>query len=119
MVTMDRLLKLMVQKSASDLHLTSGAPPQLRIDGTLVKADEEILTAKRTKELTYSILSQDVTSPKAVRDLYCRLLTAARFDHGDMGGAKRAFIRRVGYGLGAVAAEQGCAKVYFLCGAVN
>jgi Tfp pilus assembly pilus retraction ATPase PilT len=31
-----QLLKVMVEKGASDLHITTGSPPQLRIDGQLV-----------------------------------------------------------------------------------
>ena len=54
---MEELLKLMVEKSASDLHISAGAPAQLRIDEKLEKANEEILTAERTKELSYSLLS--------------------------------------------------------------
>jgi twitching motility protein PilT len=54
------LLKLMVERQASDLHITAGSAPQLRIDGNLVGVEEEeILTVERTKELTYSLLSQD------------------------------------------------------------
>ena len=56
---MEKLLKMMVEKGASDLHITAGATPQLRIDEQLVKADEEILTPERTKELTYSLLSRE------------------------------------------------------------
>ena len=33
---MDELLKLMVNKGASDLHLTVPSPPVLRIDGALI-----------------------------------------------------------------------------------
>lgn len=60
MVTMEKLLKQMVEKGASDLHITSGTVPQLRIDEKLVKEGEEVLTAQRTKELTYSLLNQEV-----------------------------------------------------------
>ena len=56
----EALLKLMVERQASDLHITAGSAPQLRIDGDLVGVEEEeILTVERTKELTYSLLSQD------------------------------------------------------------
>lgn len=56
---MEQLLKLVVKKGASDLHITAGAAPQLRIDGKLVKVDDQILTVERTKQLTYSLLSQE------------------------------------------------------------
>ena len=35
-VTLHQLLKTMVDKGASDLHITTGSPPQLRLDGDLV-----------------------------------------------------------------------------------
>ena len=59
MVNMQQLLRLTVEKQASDLHITAGAAPQLRIDGKLVKTDEEILTPQKARELTYSLLSKE------------------------------------------------------------
>jgi len=60
MVNMEQLLKQVVEKGASDLHITAGAMPQIRIDEKLTEADKEVLTPERTKELTYSLLNQDV-----------------------------------------------------------
>ena len=34
-VSLQDLLSLMIEQGASDLHITSGSPPQLRIDGNL------------------------------------------------------------------------------------
>src|SRR3981081_4137958 len=47
----------MVEKGASDLHLTTGSPPQLRIDGELVPLKMSPLTPVETKKLCYSILT--------------------------------------------------------------
>jgi twitching motility protein PilT len=58
MVTLRELLEIMVKKNASDLHLTVGSPPQLRIDGKLAKTDFDILSAEDTKKLAYSIMSE-------------------------------------------------------------
>lgn len=58
MVTLRELLELMAKKAASDLHLTVGSPPQLRIDGKLVKTDFDILTPEETKKLAYSIMNE-------------------------------------------------------------
>ncbi len=58
MVTLRELLELMAKKGASDLHLTVGSPPQLRIDGKLVKMDFEVLTPDETKKLAYSIMNE-------------------------------------------------------------
>jgi twitching motility protein PilT len=52
-----QLLKAMVEKGASDLHVTTGSPPQLRIDGKLVPLKTAPLTPVETKQLSYSILT--------------------------------------------------------------
>jgi twitching motility protein PilT len=52
-----QLLKAMVEKGASDLHITTGSPPQLRIDGDLVPLKMAPLSPVETKQLCYSILT--------------------------------------------------------------
>jgi twitching motility protein PilT len=52
-----QLLKAMLDKGASDLHITTGSPPQLRIDGFLNPLRTEPLTPVDTKQLCYSILT--------------------------------------------------------------
>jgi twitching motility protein PilT len=52
-----QLLKLMIEKKASDLHLTTGSPPQARIDGEMVPLLTEVLTPVETKQLCYSVLT--------------------------------------------------------------
>src|SRR6267378_3789655 len=47
----------MVEKGSSDLHITTGSPPQLRIDGALVPLKTPPLTPVETKQLCYSILA--------------------------------------------------------------
>ncbi|MBP6631440.1 MAG: type IV pilus twitching motility protein PilT [Kofleriaceae bacterium] len=55
--TLHQLLKAMMDKGASDLHVTIGSPPQLRIDGDLVPLRTDPLTPIDTKQLCYSILT--------------------------------------------------------------
>jgi twitching motility protein PilT len=57
MANLHQLLKAMVEKGASDLHITTGSPPQLRIDGELVPLKTPPLTPVETKQLCYSILT--------------------------------------------------------------
>ncbi len=57
MATLYDLLKLMIEKGASDLHITTGSPPRLRIDGKLVSIDHPPLTPADTKTLCYSIMT--------------------------------------------------------------
>ncbi len=56
-VNLQQLLKAMVEKGASDLHITTGAPPELRIDGTLVPLRVNPLGPSDTKQLCYSVLT--------------------------------------------------------------
>jgi twitching motility protein PilT len=51
------LLKIMIEKGASDLHITTASPPRLRVDGKLVPLDHPQLTPVDTKALCYSILT--------------------------------------------------------------
>ncbi len=57
MATLYDLLKMMIEKNASDLHITTGSPPRLRIDGKLINIDHPALTPADTKSLCYSILT--------------------------------------------------------------
>jgi twitching motility protein PilT len=51
------LLKAMLDKGASDLHITTGSPPRLRIDNELVRLQTEPLTPVDTKTLCYSVMN--------------------------------------------------------------
>jgi twitching motility protein PilT len=57
LANLHQLLKAMVEKGASDLHITTGSPPQLRIDGRLVPLKTPPLSPVDTKQLCYSILT--------------------------------------------------------------
>jgi len=57
MATIYDLLKTMIEKGASDLHITTGSPPRLRVDGKLIPLDQQPLTPVDTKSLCYSILT--------------------------------------------------------------
>lgn len=59
MILMDELFQLMKEKNASDLHLTVGVPPVLRIDGKLFATPFEVLTPEKTQSLIYSIMSDE------------------------------------------------------------
>lgn len=57
MATLYDLLKIMIGKDASDLHITTGSPPRLRINGRLTPLDQPPLSPTDTKALCYSILT--------------------------------------------------------------
>ncbi len=53
------LLQEVIQRGASDLHVTVGEVPKLRVDGNLVdSAIKHVLTPKDTLNLAYSILTE-------------------------------------------------------------
>ena len=54
---MKELIELVIKKKASDLHISVGIPPMLRIDGKLVPTEYESLSAQDTKALIFSILT--------------------------------------------------------------
>jgi len=51
------LLKTIIENDATDLHLTTGTPPQIRVYGRLVPLDLSPLTGADTKRLAYSVLT--------------------------------------------------------------
>ncbi len=57
MVELQQLLESVIEKKASDLHITTGSPPQFRINGSLTTFDSVALTATDTKRLCYSVLT--------------------------------------------------------------
>jgi twitching motility protein PilT len=61
-VNLHQLLKTMIEKGASDLHVTAGTPPQIRIDGGLVPLKLPPLTPADTKQLCYSVLTDQQRS---------------------------------------------------------
>ena len=57
--TLNQLLKQMVEQGGSDLHITTNSPPQIRVDGVLKPLNVPPLTPTETKQLSYSILTDN------------------------------------------------------------
>jgi twitching motility protein PilT len=68
MVGIEELLQIMVQRGGSDLHITAGAPPKVRVDGSLVSTEHEVLAPDMTKKIVYSVLTSEQIA-KFERDL--------------------------------------------------
>jgi twitching motility protein PilT len=58
-ITLPQLLRVMIEKGASDLHITAGAPPSLRIDGAIIPMKTAPLGPVETKEICYSALTEE------------------------------------------------------------
>ena len=99
MANMHQLLKAMIEKGASDLHLTTGTAPQLRIDGKLHPLRMPPLSPPETKQLCYSVLTDSQKhrfEESNELDLYFSVQKLSRFranvfiQRGNVAGAFRA-----------------------------
>src|SRR5213592_2320150 len=57
MYTLAELLQKVLLAGSSDLHLTIGIPPQMRVDVKLRPAGDELIGAADTKRLAYSVMT--------------------------------------------------------------
>jgi twitching motility protein PilT len=57
--TLNELLRSMVEQGGSDLHVTTNSAPQIRVDGVLKTLNFDALTPTQTKQLAYSILTDN------------------------------------------------------------
>jgi twitching motility protein PilT len=57
MATLPDLLKTLVEKHGSDLHIATDTPPQVRVHGELERLPLTVLTPAETKQLVYSVLT--------------------------------------------------------------
>jgi twitching motility protein PilT len=58
MANLHDMLKELIERGGSDLHITTNSPPQVRIDGKLVSLDMPPLNPVETKQLCYSVLTE-------------------------------------------------------------
>src|SRR5919199_955403 len=58
MAKIDELIRLMKQQGASDLHLTSGAAPYLRLDGEMLKLNYREVSPEVCRGLIFEILTE-------------------------------------------------------------
>ncbi len=89
------LLILTKERNASDLHLTAGAPPALRINGKLVRVDGAVLTRENLHTLLYDVLTDEQKARfEATHDLdfSLELANVGRF-------RVNAFVQRHGEGM--------------------
>lgn len=52
------LLKLMVSKKASDLFITAGVPPSIKVNGKISPLEQETLTPDRARAVVYSVMNE-------------------------------------------------------------
>jgi twitching motility protein PilT len=59
MVSIEELVQQLVERHGSDLHISAGAPPMIRVNGKLVSTEQEALDSETTQKLVYSILDNE------------------------------------------------------------
>jgi twitching motility protein PilT len=59
MVSLRQLLDEMTKMRASDLHISAGVPPQVRVDGSIGAMAHPPLTPQMTQQLAYSVLTEE------------------------------------------------------------
>jgi twitching motility protein PilU len=55
----DKLLRLVVEKGASDLFITAGKPPMLKINGKLFAAGKSSLSPEQAKDTVIGVMNKD------------------------------------------------------------
>ena len=58
MVTIEELLKIGKENGASDVHITVGLPPEMRVNGELMGMDYPRLTPTDTEEIVGQLLNE-------------------------------------------------------------
>jgi twitching motility protein PilU len=56
------LLRLMLSKKASDMFITAGFPPAMKIDGKMTPVSPQVLSAQQAREIARSIMNDKQTS---------------------------------------------------------
>ncbi len=59
MLTLEEMLHELIDRGGSDLHLTAGSPPRIRIDGNLLVTEHEKLDPEASQQIIYSILNNE------------------------------------------------------------
>lgn len=59
MFVLNDLLNLVIENEASDLHITVGTPPVIRVDGELIQTDLDVLTPMDTRSIIYNMLTAE------------------------------------------------------------
>ena len=61
-MNINQLLEETIRRKASDLHITAGVPPMLRIDGNLQPLGEVVLTPEDTRRFIETLLDEKQSS---------------------------------------------------------
>jgi len=73
----EELLKFMVQKGASDLFITAGVPPSMKVNGKVIPVTKNSLSPEKTRETVFGVMS-DAQRKEFVEKRECNFAISAR-----------------------------------------
>ncbi len=73
----DKLLQVMVEKGASDLFITAGVPPSIKVHGRVVPVTTSPLSPEKTRETVLGVMNE-AQRRDFVRDKECNFAISAR-----------------------------------------
>lgn len=73
----DKLLKIMVDKGASDLFITAGVPPSIKVNGRVLPVTTTAMSPEKTRETVLGVMSE-TQRRDFVRDKECNFAISAR-----------------------------------------
>ena len=73
----DDLLKLMVEKGGSDMFITAGVPPSVKINGKILPITKNPLSPDVVREVVMSIMMTNVWSFNALKNVTLRFPNVA------------------------------------------
>lgn len=73
----EELLKFMVEKGASDLFITAGVPPSMKVHGKVVPVTKNPLSPEKTREIVFGVMS-DAQRKEFAEKRECNFAISAR-----------------------------------------
>ncbi|MEH6557815.1 MAG: PilT/PilU family type 4a pilus ATPase [Oceanicoccus sp.] len=73
----DKLLQIMVEKGASDLFITAGVPPSIKVNGRVLPVTTSPLSPEKTRETVLGVMNE-TQRRDFVRDKECNFAISAR-----------------------------------------
>ena len=62
MIDFDKLLKVVVEQGASDLFITAGLPPSIKVSGKMMPMSKTALTPEQAKEMVHATMNESPDS---------------------------------------------------------
>lgn len=73
----DKLLKVMVEKGASDLFITAGVPPSIKVNGRVLPVTTSPLSPEKTRETVLGVMTESQRE-SFIREKECNFAISAR-----------------------------------------